>query len=338
MSAKKNIALVTGGFTGELSVSLKSVKNVYRELDKDKHNIYIVFITKEGWYYEGSQGDKIPIDKNDFSILPDQTSEKITFDVAFICIHGSPGEDGLLQAYFELLGIPYTSCGHLAATVTMNKAVTKALVSDIPNLHVAKSKVICARKDADSLLLQNDLNFPVFAKPNNGGSSVATSKVKTITELGQALEQAFNEDIQGNVLLEEFISGREFSMGVYRNQRGELIALPPSEVMISGDFFDFETKYQSSAPIEMTPADLNGEPLERMQEVGKQIFTKIGCRGVIRIDFILEQETDKLYFLEVNTIPGQTNDSFIPKQLRAAGIDTTEFFNGLIDEALKIKF
>lgn len=334
MATKKKIALVTGGFTGELSVSLKSVQNVYRELDKVKYDVYQIFITKESWYYEDLEGKQYPVDKNDFSIRIDDQSNTIVFDVAFICIHGSPGEDGLLQAYFELIGLPYTSCGHLAATITMNKAITKTLVKDTPQLYVAKSVVVRKKDDAATILLENNVSFPVFVKPNNGGSSVATSKVHNIDELSAALEKAFDEDVLGNVLIEEYIQGREFSMGVYRNRKGQLIALPPSEVILSGEFFDFNTKYKSDRPIEVTPAELNDEYLERMQNAGKYIFSTLDCKGVIRVDFIIQAESENLYFLEVNTIPGQTNDSFIPKQLRAAGINTTEFFNGLIEEAL----
>lgn len=337
MTNKTNIALVTGGFTGEQSVSLKSAQNVYRELDKEKHNVFWLTITNSGWYWEDPAGNQIAVDKNDFSIPSSLTQNKIVFDAAFICIHGSPGEDGLLQGYFELIGIPYTSCGHLTATLTMNKSITKTLVQEIPQLYIANSKVIKKREGAEAEIDKKNLSLPFFVKPNNGGSSVATFKVLNQIELSTALDQAFKEDVLGTVLVEEFIQGREFSMGVYRNKNGELIALPPSEIILSSDFFDFKTKYESNTPIEITPANLRNELLERMQELGTKIFSKLDCKGVVRIDFILQSETNRFYFLEINTIPGQTNESFIPKQLRAAGINTTEFFNDLIEEALKAK-
>ncbi|WP_257668105.1 D-alanine--D-alanine ligase family protein [Parapedobacter tibetensis] len=331
MRTKKKLALVTGGYTGEWEVSLKSAANVAIQLDKSRYEVYTIYIARNRWYYLGDDGREYSVDKNDFSIRTE--GEPMCFDIVFICIHGMPGEDGRLQGYFDMLRIPYTSCGQLAAAITMNKSFTKAIVADLAEVHVAKSQLIKDKETAHEAIRSGALLFPLFIKPNTGGSSIGMSRVDHIEELPKALDKAFAEDFGEQIIMEEFIAGREISVGVYRDASG-ITVLPPSEVKIEARYFDFETKYHSMVPIDITPAPLTIVTLGKMQRAARAIFDKLSCKGVVRIDFILQEESDDLFFLEVNTIPGQTNDSFVPKQLRAAGIDVKQFFNHLVDEAL----
>ena len=228
---KKTIALVTGGYTGESVISFKSSAFVESKIDRNKYNVFKLVILKDEWYYTDSNAVKHQVDKNDFSLTIGGT--KIVFDVAFIMIHGAPGEDGKLQGYFDLLNIPYTSCDALTSSLTMNKGYSKAIVNGIQDLHVAKSVQLFDNSTTSSQQLLDSLVLPLFIKPNNGGSSIGMSKVKNANELPDALVKAFNEDSQ--VLVEEFIQGREFSIGVYNSFEG-IRVLPSTEVIPSNDF------------------------------------------------------------------------------------------------------
>ncbi len=329
---KRTIALVTGGFTGESVVSFKSADFVESQIDSNKYTVYKIVILKKGWYFQDADAVKHLVDKNDFSIL--LNNKKINFDAAFIMIHGSPGEDGKLQGYFDLLDIPYTSCDALTSSLTMNKSYSKAIVSGIKDLFIARSiqlfeNSVTAEKD----LLAN-LDFPLFIKPNNGGSSIGMSKVKTANELSSALQKAFNEDDQ--VLVEEFVLGREFSVGVYKNNKG-IHVLPATEVIPSNDFFDFEAKYTPGATEEITPGRMTEAEKSRVERIVSEIYLKLNCKGMIRIDYFLQNQTSNFYFIEINTIPGQTAQSFIPQQVRAAGLNIAEFYADLIEMALNTK-
>ncbi len=324
----KIIALVTGGFTGESVVSMKSSAFVESQLDRTKYDVYKIVILKNEWYYEDANSVKHQVDRNEFSIKPGD--KKITFDAVFIMLHGSPGEDGKLQGYFDLLDIPYTSCDALTSALTMNKAYSKAIVGGIPGLHVAKSVQLFQQSEENAGLLLSSLQLPLFIKPNNGGSSIGMSKVKSAEELPAALEKAFHEDTQ--VLVEEFIQGREFSIGVYSGKNG-IIVLPTTEVIPSNDFFDFEAKYTPGATEEITPGRMSPEEKANVERIVKDIYIKLNCRGMVRIDYFLQDNTSNFYFVEINTIPGQTAQSFIPQQVRAAGMDIGEFYGELIEKA-----
>jgi D-alanine-D-alanine ligase len=232
---KKTIALVTGGFTGESVISLKSAEVIGRNLDPERFEVYKIIITPESWYYADANGVKSEINKNDFSLTLD--GRVIRFDCVFIGLHGSPGEDGKLQGYFDMLNIPYTTCDALTSAITMNKGYTKAIVQDIPGLHVAKSVQLFSENSENMARIKKELRLPLFVKPNNGGSSIGMSKVKAEAELPEALNKAFQEDSQ--VLVEEFISGREFTIGIYRGTQGVQV-LPATEIVSSKEFFDFE--------------------------------------------------------------------------------------------------
>ena len=326
---KKKIALVTGGFTGESVVSMKSSEFVYSNIDKNEYEVYKIIISKASWYYLDSEQGKHEIDKNDFSLSFNGT--KLYFDVAFIMLHGSPGEDGKLQGYFDMLGVPYTSCDALTSSLTMNKGYTKSIVEGIEDLYVAKSVQLFLHQGDHLSEITGKLQLPYFVKPNNGGSSIGMSKVKAFVDLPEALEKAFKEDPQ--ILVEEFIDGREFSVGVYKGSEGVEV-LPATEVISSKEFFDFEAKYTPGMTEEITPGRMSEEERARVEKVVKDIYSRLNCRGMVRIDYFLQKTTGNFYFVEINTIPGQTGTSFIPQQVRAAGKDIKEFYGGLIREAL----
>lgn len=324
---KKTIALVTGGFTGESVISLKSAAVVEKTIDRQKYDVYKILIYPGDWYYLNAAGEKIPIDLNDFSIsLGD---EKITFDGVFNILHGSPGEDGKLAGYFDILGIPYTTCDQLTSAITMNKGYTKAIVQDIPELNVARSIQLFENLPENASKIAAELTLPLFIKPNNGGSSIGMSKVKTWEELPEALEKAFAEDKQ--VLVEEFVSGREFSIGIFKG-KGQITVLPATEIMSSKEFFDYEAKYVPGVCEEITPGRQTEEEVERVERIVTKVYEKLNCKGAVRIDYFLKNETGKFYFIEINTVPGQTETSLISQQIRAIGMEIKEFYSQLIEE------
>jgi D-alanine-D-alanine ligase len=323
----KNIALLAGGFTGEYEVSLNSAKNIAASLNADKYKVYTILINRDRWFYE-SEGDRVTIDKNDFSLT--LNNEKIKFDFAFITVHGTPGEDGKLQGYFDMLGIPYNTCDATTSAITMNKAYTKAIVKDIHGLHTARSMQFFRNDMHDVASASSALKFPLFIKPNNGGSSVGMSKVYNVAGLPEAFERAFKEDHQ--ILVEEFIKGREFSVGIAR-LNGTIKVLPATEIISTKDFFDYEAKYTPGVSTEITPADLPAGKNEKIAEIVTEIYLRLNCKGMVRVDFILLEETNEFYFIEVNTTPGQSAASLIPQQVRAAGMDLGEFYGTLIEGA-----
>lgn len=322
--SRKNIALLAGGFTGEYDVSIGSAKNIAANLDAEQFNVYTIFITRDSWFYESDKGS-ITIDKNDFSLTLD--GEKIKFDFAFITVHGTPGEDGKLQGYFDMLCIPYNTCDATTSAITMNKAYTKAIVHGIHGLNSARSMQLFRNGMHDASTIAATLKFPLFIKPNNGGSSVGMTKVYNAAGLPEAFEKAFKEDDQ--ILVEEFIKGREFSIGIVR-LHGKIKVLPATEIISSKDFFDYEAKYTPGVSKEITPADLSAEQNEKIAEIVTEVYLRLNCRGMVRVDFILLENTGEFYFIEINTTPGQSANSLIPQQVRAAGMNLGEFYGDLI--------
>lgn len=325
---KKTIALLTGGTTGEWVVSVKSAATIAQNIDTSKYEVYKIMLTENSWFYEPADSVKIEIDKNDFSL--NIKGKKIVFDGVFIAIHGSPGEDGKLQGYFDMIGIPYTTCNALTSSITMNKGYTKAIVDGIKNLNIAKSlQLFKDNYNVDDIKTQ--LKLPYFVKPNNGGSSIGMSKVKNVNELESALEKAFNEDTQ--VLVEEFVEGREFSIGVFKT-KGKIVVLPTTEVKTKNEFFDFDAKYTPGVTEEITPGDMTEEEKARVEQVVADVYQKLNCRGIVRIDYFLENDTDNFYFIEINTIPGQTATSFIPQQVAAMGMKLQDFYTQVLEETI----
>ncbi|WP_316834767.1 D-alanine--D-alanine ligase [Pedobacter nutrimenti] len=326
---KKIIALLTGGTTGEWVVSVKSAATIAQNLDPDKFEVYKIMLTQQGWFYEPADSVKIEVDRNDFSV--NIKGRKVKFDGVFIAIHGSPGEDGKLQGYFDMLGLPYTTCDALTSAITMNKGYTKAIVQGIDSLHVAKSAQIFKNGPYQLDQIKKDLVLPYFVKPNNGGSSIGMSKVTNQYDLKDALDKAFQEDSQ--ILIEEFIAGREFTVGVVKLD-GKITVLPVTEVETAKEFFDFEAKYTPGVAKETTPAPIRAETRLRVEKIAADVYQKLNCRGVVRIDFILKGDESDFYFIEINTIPGQTATSFIPQQVAAAGMKLNDFYTKLIRETI----
>jgi len=327
---KKNIALVTGGFSGEAVISYKSAVTIDNNLDRERFNVYKVDINPKGWFYESAEGKKTEVDKNDFSLQVD--GQKIKFDVVFIGMHGTPGEDGKLQGYFDTLRIPYTSCDAATSALTFNKRFTVA-VAAFAGIPVAKSEVLIKNNFENPEEVAGKLRFPVFVKPNNGGSSIGMSKVNKLSdEFGVAIEKAFKEDDQ--VLVEEFIAGREFTVGVFKT-KGNIIVLPITEVMSKKEFFDYEAKYQGASS-EKTPAEIDEVVADKIRDAARKIYQVFNCRGVIRIDFIYNEEIKQPYMLEINSIPGQSEASIVPQQVQVMGWSLKEFYTKLVEEALNI--
>jgi D-alanine-D-alanine ligase len=324
---KKNLALVTGGYSGEAVISYKSAVTIDTNLDREKYNVYLIDIKPGGWFYEMIDGRKAEIDKNDFSLQLD--SQKIVFDAVFIGMHGTPGEDGKLQGYFDTLKMPYTGCDAATSAITFNKRYTVA-VAAMAGIHVAKSVHLFRHTGFSVTQIADQMKLPVFVKPNNGGSSIGMSKVSDAADLTAAIEKAFKEDSQ--VLVEEMIKGREFTLGVFKTA-GKIIVLPITEVMTQKEFFDFEAKYEG-ASTEVTPAALDEAYADAIREAAEKIYTVFNCRGVVRIDFILNESDHKPYMLEINTIPGQSEHSIIPQQVKVMGWSLKEFYSKLVDEIL----
>jgi D-alanine-D-alanine ligase len=269
------------------------------------------------------------VKRDDFTI--EINGNKISFDAVFIGIHGTPGEDGKLQGYFDLLNLPYTSCDATTSAITFNKRYTTA-VAGASGFHVAHSihlfKSNYKKEDIDNW----DLKFPVFVKPNNGGSSIGMSRVNVKEELEAGIEKAFKEDDQ--VLIEEFISGREFTIGVFKS-KGAVITLPFTEVITENEFFDFEAKYQGKSK-EVTPAECSQDTADKVRKAAAGIYSVFNCRGVVRMDFIFNDGDKTPYLLEINTVPGQSAASIVPQQVAAMGVSLTDFYTMLIEEALEM--
>lgn len=324
---KRNIALVTGGLSGESVISYKTADTINKNLDRDQFNVYTIDITPQGWFYTNELGKKINVDKNEFSIIVNE--QPVHFDAVLIAMHGTPGEDGKLQGYFDLLQIPYTSCNAATSAITFNKRYAVA-VAKMSCIAVAKSVVLFKHTPFLIEEIIQQLQFPVFVKPNNGGSSIGMSKVQEQSDLSAAIDKAFAED--NEVLIEEMIDGREFTVGVVKI-KGEIIVLPLSEARAHDTkvFFDFEAKYEGKS-IETTPAQIDEVHAEKIRNAAKKVYTAFNCKGVVRIDFILDTKTGEPHMLEVNTIPGQTEASFVPQQLAARGWGLQDFYTALIEE------
>jgi D-alanine-D-alanine ligase len=324
---KKKVALVTGGLSGEAQISYKSAITVNGNLDRNKFDVFQIDINPSGWWYTPENGAPQKVNRDDFSITDD--GNKINFDVVLLCIHGTPGEDGKLQGYFDMLGLPYTSCDAATSALTFNKRYTVA-VAAFGGISVANSMHLFKHTPVSPEVILEKLQLPVFVKPNNGGSSIGMSKVTTQGALAPALEKAFKEDTQ--VLVEEFISGREFTIGVFKT-KGALQVLPITEIETSNEFFDFEAKYQGKS-VETTPANINATMQEQLEAAAKRVYEVLNCRGVVRIDFIYNEQKGLPYMLEVNTVPGQSAASVIPQQVKAMGVSLQDFYTSIVEESL----
>lgn len=327
-TVKKNIAIVMGGYSSERLISLQSGGVVYRSLDKEKYNLYPVDISREGWYYINDLDEKYPVDKNDFTVTVD--GEKIHFDAVFNAIHGNPGENGLLQAYFELLGVRHTSCGHFESALTFNKRECIAVVRQY-GIKTAKSIFMTQGDPVDADMIVKEVGLPCFVKPNRAGSSFGITKVYKKEEIPSALEEAYKEDSE--ILIESFLDGREVSVGTMRID-GKVTVLPITEIVSMNDFFDYKAKYEGLSK-EITPATLPEGIERKIQEASAKVFEKLNLRGVVRSEFIIVG--GEPHFLEVNTCPGLSAASIVPQQAKAMGMELPEFFGCLVSQALDAK-
>lgn len=326
--SKMKIGFVTGGYSTEAQVSYRSAETIKANIDTDKYEAYTIDIRKDGWWHMLPGGNEIAVDKNDFSISTE--NGKILFDAVLIGIHGTPGEDGKLQGYFDLLGLPYTTCDAATSALTFNKRFTVG-VAAFSGISVARSLHFYKGNPVDIDAIANGLIFPLFVKPANGGSSIGMSKVPDASQLAVAIEKAFTEDDQ--VLVEEFIEGREFTVGVCR-LKGEIVTLPITEVISENYFFDYEAKYHGKSH-EITPAEIEENVAEKIRQEAKKIYSVFNCKGVIRIDFIYNEKAGRPFMLEINTVPGQSAASVVPQQVRAMGWNLKDFYTELIEAALK---
>ena len=324
---KKKVALVTGGLSGEAQISYKSAVTVNGNLDRSKFDVFQIDINPSGWWYTPENSAPQKVNRDDFSIT--DGGSKINFDVVLLCIHGTPGEDGKLQGYFDMLGLPYTSCDAATSALTFNKRYTVA-VAAFGGISVANSMHLFKHTPVSPENILAKLQLPVFVKPNNGGSSIGMSKVSTADALAPALEKAFKEDSQ--VLVEEFISGREFTIGVFKT-KGTLQVLPITEIETGNEFFDFEAKYQGKS-VETTPAFIPETMQSQLEAAAKRVYEVLNCRGVVRIDFIYNEQKGLPYMLEVNTVPGQSAASVIPQQVKAMGASLQDFYTSIVEESL----
>ena len=324
----KNVAVIAGGDSGEYQISINSARIVAGHIDTQKYRVFLIEIKGGDWVYSSDEQSEIQVDKNDFSLLVG--GEKIRFDVVFNVIHGTPGEDGKILGYFEMLGIPFTSSSAIASALTFNKAYCNQAVRSMgvavaQSVHLFKNQAY----NVDDVL--GKVQLPCFVKPNQGGSSVGMSKVKEAGELQPALAKAFEEDSE--VLIEEFIEGRELTIGVLFRQ-DELLTFPITEVISKNEFFDYEAKYNSSLNQEVTPAQIPVSLKEEIQRQAQLIYRSLNLKGVVRIDFIHSMKG--LYFLEVNTVPGMSTESIVPKQIREMGYQINDLFQWMLDESLSV--
>ena len=323
----KKIALITGGYSGEAVISYKSAATIQSNIDTDKWDCYLIDIHPDGWFYRTKNGEKIIVDKNDFSISIDR--EHIKFDAVLVGLHGTPGEDGKLQGYFDCLGIPYTSCDAATSALTFNKRYTVA-VAAFAGIHVAKSLHLFKNESISVEDILAQLTLPVFVKPNNGGSSIGMSKVNQAADVELALQKAFKEDEQ--ILIEEFIKGREFTIGVFKT-KGKVVCLPMTEIISKNDFFDFEAKYEGKSE-EVTPAKATEKITFQINQTAEKIYRVFNCKGIVRIDFIYDEAKEVPYMLEINTVPGQSAASIVPQQVKAMNSTLKEFYSLLLEECL----
>lgn len=323
----KKVALIYGGDSSESEISVMSGKNISAHIDRKKYNVYEILLKGGDWNVQLEDGRSFPIDKSDFSfLLPVEDSRaqnRINFDIALIMIHGTPGENGMLQAYLEMVGMPHTTSPSIVSAITFNKYATKCFLRDL-NIPMAKDIFIRQGEKWNAAEIISKLGLPLFVKPNEGGSSFGITKVKKIDELDKAVNHALEED--SSVLLEEFIEGREMTNGVFEIN-GEFSRLPVTEIISKNEFFDYEAKYLGACN-EVCPAEISNSLSERIIEQGHRIYHHLGCKGVVRMDYIVRG--DEIFFLEINTVPGMTEMSLVPQEIKAAGMTLGNFISKLL--------
>ena len=323
---KRNIAVVAGGNSSEYVISINSANQIAKVLDKEKYNVYTVNVKGTEWIVKSETFCDVIVNKDDFSFS--LNNQKIKFDCALILIHGTPGEDGKLQGYFDTLKIPYTSANTLASAITFNKVFSKNYLKPF---EIPLAKFVSIKKgdiiDANQII--NITGLPCFVKPNCGGSSFGVSKVKEKEKLLEAIGEAFKEDHE--VIIEEFLEGRELTCGLVKTKKDTFI-FPPTEIVSKNEFFDYEAKYTEGMADEITPAPISEELTKKVQNLSSQIYDIFQLKGIVRVDYIYSNK--KLYFMEVNTVPGMSAASIVPKQIESAGMNLKDVFTEVIEDTL----
>lgn len=322
----KTIAIVAGGYSSEYVISMQSAAQVLEALDKKKYRPFIVEISKDKWVVNVAEGETVPVDRNDFSFVLGST--RVSFNCVFVAIHGTPGEDGKLQSYFEMLNIPYTSCNSFTSLLTFNKYATKIYLEKAGILS-ANAVLVHYKQKMNAHPMVRHLGLPAFVKPNNAGSSFGVTKVKLEEQLQMAVEGALKEDHE--VIVEEFIEGTEVTCGIAKLEDQELV-LPLTEIVSKKEFFDYEAKYTPGMSDEITPARVDEKLTKQIQQLSSVIYDVLDCKGLVRVDFIIRK--GEPYFLEINTVPGMSKNSIVPKMIRAAGKTEGEVYGMLIEDAI----
>jgi len=319
---RRNIAIISGGDSSEWVVSKKSAQGLLSFIDSKHYDRYLVVIRQSKWSVI-IDDEEYPIDKNDFSFIKDNT--KVKFDFAYITIHGTPGENGLLQGYFELIGVPYSSCDVLASAITFNKFSCNRYLE---TFGISTARAIRLRKgeEVSNHQVLEEIALPCFIKPNVGGSSFGVTKVKEEGEIQEAIRKAFEEGEE--VIIESLLTGTEITCGCYKTKNRSVV-LPITEVVSKNEFFDFEAKYNADFVEEITPARLPDSITSEVQALTSRIYDILGCKGIIRVDYIISD--NKINLLEVNTTPGMTSTSFIPQQISAAGLNISDVMQEIIE-------
>lgn len=326
MVHKKNIAVLAGGNSSEFHISLKSGETIANELDKERYNVYSIQIKGNDWTLIDDSKD-VAIDKNDFSfVVGDQ---KVKFDLVISAIHGTPGENGLMQGYFEMIGQAYIGSGVLASSLTFSKFYCNTFLNNFDVVNIAKSTLIRKGIEYDADEIIEELKLPCFVKPNVGGSSFGISKVKQKSDLSKAIETAFKESDE--VIIEEYIAGDEIQCGIFTTKDNEYI-LPLVEIVSKNEFFDYQAKYDPNFSEEIIPARISEELTDKCQQITSALYDLLHCQGIVRMDFILKDGA--FWFLEANTIPGMTPESIVPQMIRKADMTIKEVMNILIDDAI----
>lgn len=327
MEKRLNIALLAGGNSSEREIALQSAAQIYEALDKERYNIFLIDLYHRDWSYTAEDGTKWQVDKNDFSITVQ--GEKTTFDYALILIHGTPGEDGKLQGYLEMMEIPFSSCSMTSSVITFDKMTTKQTLRGKVNL--ARERFLRRGEAYNGEEIVAELALPLFVKPNASGSSFGVTRVVKLDELDEAIRLAFTESEE--VLIEECITGREMGCGVMIAGGKEYI-FPITEIIAKNAFFDYEAKYTAGMSDEITPADITDEVKRELNRMTLEAYRACRCSGVVRVDFIVTEE-GKPYLIEVNSIPGMSGGSIVPKQARAMGISLGELYDLIIEDTYR---
>ncbi|MBE9468511.1 MAG: D-alanine--D-alanine ligase [Bacteroidetes bacterium] len=323
---KKNIAIVAGGDSAESVISLQSAKQISENIDTEKFNAFTICVKGSEWILKRDNNNDIIIDKDDFSFSIN--NEKTTFDCVFMAIHGTPGENGILQAYFDILKIPYTTSNQLTSALTFNKFVCNTYLKGFDIL-MAKSFFLRKNDEINPEKIIKKVGLPCFVKPNNGGSSFGISKVYEEKDVVGAVNKAFDEDDE--IIIEEFIEGTEISCGLLKTNKKEYI-FPITEIVSENDFFDYEAKYTNGMAQEISPARISKNIEEQCKQLSMEIYKFLNCKGIVRIDYIINN--NQLYFLEINTVPGMSENSIVPKQIRTMRLSISDIFTEVLEDAL----